>query len=173
MPQARFVEIPCKWVMLPSSLSKNTFRLLPNCENSSRPSALIRTDICPCVILSNACRNSMTVRSMPVPISTVMPTSIIDANTITIILTRCTVAFTCTISAEVLSLTVVHNALSSLFNTTFSAFKARILSSSAFICWRNSFFAFSLAIESCARSPLDVYSGIFSASSAASASIFA
>ena len=168
---ARFAEIPCNWLMLSSNLSKNTFKLFPNCENSSSPSALILTAIFPCVILSSAFLKCITFLSILELINTVRPTSMIDAITITIMLAFCTVDFTRIISSEAIFLTVPHKVVSSSFNTLFSAFNARIVSSISFICQKTACAALSFPSESSASVLLVVYSGIFSSISVIKASI--
>ena len=133
--------------MLPTSLSRNTFRLLPNCENSSFPSALTLTAILPCVILSKVFLNSTTFLSILVPINIVVPINIMVASTITITLTLITFTFIAAISSDAIFLIVSHSEVSSLFNCTFSPFNARMLSSSDFICCMISCSALSFASE--------------------------
>ncbi len=100
-----------------------------------------------------------------------MPTRIIDATISTITLSFPTVDLICAISLDAMSLITSHKDVRSAFSVAFSAFNARILSSSTFICARISSLAPSFASESPARPLSVVYSGMFVSISATSCSI--
>ena len=123
---ARLIDISCKCFILPSSLSKNAFRLFPNKENSSFPFILTLVKIFPLAMCSSVFLNSFTFLSIFVPMTSVINISTIAMSPITTALMIYIRILTSFISFSAVSLIVSQSDASLLLIISLSAFNCRI-----------------------------------------------